>query len=141
MSTEQERALVGAALLDSSIGDLLVAELTEADFTDPTARLVFWTLLEDQRVTRLLDLEGVPVELSDEEALTDLEGYAMTLDCRGLLEAAGGMAAIEALVEDRPALRAALAAGRQALGAMAPVEGEAMVELARELLEAEELRS
>lgn len=136
MSAEQERAVVGAALLAPSIADLLVAELTEADFTDSTARLVFWALREDQRVTRQLDLEGVPAEVADEEAPTDLAGYVMTLDCAGLLEAAGGAEAVVGLVADRPALSAALAAGRRALRDMVPVEGEAMVGLAKELLEA-----
>ncbi|MBX3467748.1 MAG: hypothetical protein KF878_12760 [Planctomycetes bacterium] len=49
-------------------------------------------------------------------------------------EAAGGADAVAALVEDRPALRAALERGRAAVAAMAPVEQESVVELARALL-------
>lgn len=56
------------------------------------------------------------------------------LERAGELAEAGGAEAVEALVEDRPALRQALGAARVAVAGMAPVEDEPMVEVARTLL-------
>lgn len=135
---EHERALAGAAILDLAIARLLLTELDERDFGDPTARLVLQVLREGLRAEELLEAD--PTWDRDEPPPsgwvepTDLEIVVEMLDCSGRLEMAGGAEAVAALIEDRPALREALVAGRRVIEAIGPVEEEAMVELAARLL-------
>ena len=127
-----ERALAGAAILDDTVASMLLTELDEQGFTDPTVRLALWAMrrgLEAEAHADDLDVpEGEP------PPMTDVAMIVEALDCAGLLEEAGGTAAVRALAEDRPALREALERGRAALTAMTPVAQEPVVELTRAIL-------
>jgi hypothetical protein len=150
---EQEQALVGAALLDESVARFLLSELAERDLSDPTSRLVLWALRRAYELPReiLEEIERASEEWALEAAwsavdgtelaedrgapeMTDLEMTIEALDCAGLLDAAGGEAAVAALVEDRPSLRAALTTARTSLQAMAPIDDEPLVAFAESLL-------
>ncbi|MCW8138511.1 MAG: hypothetical protein KIT58_06370 [Planctomycetota bacterium] len=129
---ELERALAGAAILDDKVARMLLSELDLETIADPTARLALWAVRRGLEAADLVDDLDVPE--GEPPPMTDVELIVEALDCAGVLEAAGGADAVAALVEDRPALRAALERGRAAVAAMAPVEQEWVVELARALL-------
>ncbi len=142
---ERERALVGAALLDECVCRLLVTELDPTGFVDPTARRVFETLRDALEVDRLLARDGLPSLDEQIEAElgppgpTRLDAALADLAEDGLLEAAGGLAAVRALLDDRPALRRALEATRAALAHRAPPGEEPIVALAAALFDAREV--
>ncbi len=123
---DRERALVGAMLLDHRVARLLLAELEQDDFEDLTCLAVLWALRELQ----------AEVESSDLDALWAVgDGYWPPFSrVRTVGELVGMPEEVAALVEPRPELLDALAAGRAVVEAMAPVEGEPVVELARALL-------
>lgn len=129
---DYERALAGAAILDDKVARMLLTELDEQAFTDPTARLALWAVRRGLDAADHADdldvLEGEP------PPMTGIDMIVEALDCAGLLDEAGGAEAVRALAEDRPALTQALERGRAALAAMAPVAQEPVVELARALL-------
>lgn len=129
---EHERALAGAAILDEQVARMLLTELDEQAFTDPTARLALWAVRRGLVAADHADDLDVPD--GEPPAMTDVELIVEVLDCAGLLAEAGGVEAVAALVEDRPALRQALERGRAVLAAMVPVNQEPVVELARALL-------
>jgi hypothetical protein len=139
MNHAHERALAGAAILDLDVARLLLSELDEDGFEDPTARLVLRVLREGLHAEEQFYGCGVLEEDLPEPPpgwveLTDLEMVLEVLDCSGRLDEAGGAEAVAGLVEDRLELRAALAAGRAALASMTGLEEEPIVELAGELL-------
>ena len=127
-----ERALAGAAILDDKVARMLLTELDEQAFTDPTARLALWAVRRGLEATDQADDLDVPE--GEPPVMTVVEMIVEALDCAGLLETVGGAGAVAALAEDRPALRQALERGRAALAAMAPVDQEPTVELARAIL-------
>lgn len=151
---EQERALVGAALLDEAVARLLLTELREHELIDPTARLTWWALRRSYEPGRAIEeeleeavrqdeleefwaaVEGRAPDLDDEPAVnrTDLEIVVEALDCAGLLVAAGGADAVAALVVDRPALRSAMASAGAAVKAMKPVTEEPLIAAAASML-------
>lgn len=152
---DEERALVGAALLDEAIARLLFSELRDHELLDPTARLACWALrrayepgpaieAELEKAVREEELalfwaavDGDERPVDDDHVptdMTDVEIVIEALHCAGLMREAGGEDAILSLTADRPALRAALAAGRAALDGMAPIVEEPLVNFAAELL-------
>lgn len=151
---DEERTLVGAALLDEAIARLLFSELRDHELLDPTARLACWALrrayepgpaieaelekaVRDEELALFwsaVDGDEWPVDDHVPTDMTDVEIVIEALHCAGLMNEAGGEDAILSLTADRPALRAALAAGRAALDGMAPIVEEPLVNLAAELL-------
>ncbi len=129
---EQEQALAGACMIDDQVARMLLTELDEQAFTDPTARLAMWAVGRGLEATDHADDLDVPE--GEPPLMTDVAMVVEALDCAGLLDEAGGAETVVALAEDRPALRQALERGRAALAAMAPVAQEPVVELARALL-------
>lgn len=81
------------------------------------------------------EVDGVSDERDESTAaMTDLEVVIEALDCAWPFDAAGGREALTALTTDRPQLRAALAAGRAAVGRMPHVSQEPLVGYAADLL-------
>jgi hypothetical protein len=138
MNHAHERALAGAAILDLDVARLLLSELDEDGFEDPTARLVLRVLREGLHAEARLEDElrhGVEVEQPPPGWIepTDLKIVLEVLDCSGRLEEAGGAEAVAALLS-APGVEEALAAGRAALASVPGLESESIVELAAELL-------
>ena len=123
-SVTRARALVGAMLLDHRVARLLLAELEQADFEDLPCLAVLWALRQQQ------------AEDEDLDALWAVaEGYSPALSVVTTVGELVGMPdEVAALVEPRPELLDALAAGRAAVEGIMPVEGEPVVMLARALL-------
>ena len=115
---EREYALVGAALVDPVVADLVLAETDPGEFSCPLAQCAFLALL------RCAELD--PIRFATEPA-TDL--------VREELGDAGDD--VDYLIADRPALRQARAALRAAAAEIGRVQDEPLVQLAAAELEAE----
>jgi replicative DNA helicase len=115
---ERERALLGALLSDPGARCLVAGEITGHDFAFPKHQAIFDVIADLARA-------GVAV---------GPDALVRELDQRGALEAVGGAAAITALAQDRPQLRAALAAINEAKSAIPPIWLEPIVSTAARLL-------
>jgi len=124
MTVTRERALVGAMLLDHRVARLLLAELEQDGFEDLTCLAVLWVMRQQQA-------DGDDLDALWAVAADHWPPFSVV---RTVGELVGMPEEVAALVEPRPELLDALAAGRAVVEAMAPVEGEPVVELARALL-------
>lgn len=142
---EQERALLGAALLDDEFARLLLAEVADGELTDRPCALVLWAL---RRAPDADEPSGLELDVMRDVAggaprpawFEPSNGIARVVDVlsdAGLLDDAGGVQGVESLAHDRPALWRALRAAREAVDGVGPVEEEPMVGLARALLGSE----
>jgi hypothetical protein len=118
LAVEREHALVGAALVDPVVADLVLAE-TDPEFSCPLAQRAFLTLL------RCAELD--PIRFAMEPA-ADLVREELGDDD------------VDYLIADRPALRHARAALRAAAAEIGRVDDEPLVLLAAVELEAEPAR-
>jgi hypothetical protein len=116
LAVEREHALVGAALVDPVVADLVLAETNPDDFTSPLAEraflvLLWWSELDPIRFATEAGADLVREELGDQD--------------------------VDYLIADRPALRHARAALRAAATGIGRVQDEPLVQLAAVELEAE----
>ena len=92
-TTELERALAGACMIDQCVARMLLTELDEQAFTDPTARLAMWAVRRGLEAEELADDLDVPE--GEPPVMTGAAMIVEALDCAGLLDEAGGAEAVK----------------------------------------------
>ena len=78
---DHERALAGACMIDDRVARMLLAELDEQAFLDPTARLAMWAVRRGLEAADEADDLDVPK--GEPSVMTDVAMIVEALDCAG----------------------------------------------------------